>query len=216
HLFAYPFEGRLVHEIMAALVAYRISRLMPITFSIAMNDYGFELLSDQEIPMDDAIVYDVFSPDNLTKDIIASINSTEMARRKFRDIACISGLVFQGYPGKYVKSKHIQSSSGLFFDVFSDFDKSNLLLRQAYDETFHYQLEEPRLLNALQRIQNSNIVIKYINTYSPFSFPIKVDSLRESMSSEELGQRIERMKAEVYKDVEQNNGYRNKRRKNRP
>ncbi|WP_400263232.1 ligase-associated DNA damage response DEXH box helicase [Sphingobacterium sp. SG20118] len=142
HLFAYPFEGRLVHEVMAALVAYRISKLMPITFSIAMNDYGFELLSDQQIPMDDAIGYEVFSPENLSEDINASINATEMAKRKFRDIACISGLVFQGYPGKYIKNKQIQSSSSLFFDVFESYDPRNLLLRQAYDENFHYQLEE--------------------------------------------------------------------------
>jgi ATP-dependent Lhr-like helicase len=42
HLFVYPFEGRLVHEAMAAILAYRISRITPITFSFAMNDYGFE------------------------------------------------------------------------------------------------------------------------------------------------------------------------------
>ncbi len=199
HLFSYPFEGRLVHEILAALVAYRISKLLPITFSIAMNDYGFELLSDTEIPMDDAIAYEVFSPENLMEDIALSINSTEMARRKFRDIACISGLVFQGYPGKYVKNKHLQASAGLFFDVFSDFDKHNLLLRQAYDEVFYQQLEEPRLAAALHRIQASEIVITYPKRFTPLSFPIKVDSLRASMSSEELEHRIERMKKEVFK-----------------
>ncbi|AIM37085.1 DEAD/DEAH box helicase [Sphingobacterium sp. ML3W] len=202
HLFAYPFEGRLVHEVMAALVAYRISKLMPITFSIAMNDYGFELLSDQQIPMDDAIVYEVFSPENLSEDINASINATEMAKRKFRDIACISGLVFQGYPGKYIKNKQIQSSSSLFFDVFESYDPRNLLLRQAYDENFHYQLEEPRLMMALQRIQKSAIILKTATRFTPFSFPIKVDSMRESMSSEELEARIERMKAEVFKDLD--------------
>ena len=199
HLFAYPFEGRLVHEVLAALVAYRLSRLLPISFSIAMNDYGFELLSDTEIPMDDAIAYDVFSPKNLTKDISASIHSTEMARRKFRDIACISGLVFQGYPGKYVANRHLQSSAGLFFNVFSDFDKHNLLLRQAYDEVFYQQLEEPRLAAALERIQQSEIVITTPKSFTPLSFPIKVDSLRESMSSEALEERIARMKAEATK-----------------
>ncbi|TKC10014.1 ligase-associated DNA damage response DEXH box helicase [Pedobacter polaris] len=199
HLFAYPFEGRLVHEILAALVAYRLSKLIPITFSLAMNDYGFELLSDIEIPMDDAIAYEVFSPENLTEDITLSINSTEMARRKFRDIACISGLVFQGYPGKYVANRHLQSSAGLFFNVFSDFDKHNLLLRQAYDEVFYQQLEEPRLAAALHRIQQSTIVITHPKRFTPLSFPIKVDSLRANMSSEELEQRIERMKVEVFK-----------------
>jgi ATP-dependent Lhr-like helicase len=199
HLFAYPFEGRLVHEILAALIAYRLSKLVPITFSLAMNDYGFELLSDIEIPMDDAIAYEVFSPENLTEDISLSINSTEMARRKFRDIACISGLVFQGYPGKYVANKHLQSSAGLFFNVFSDFDKYNLLLRQAYDEVFYQQLEEPRLAAALHRIQQSTIVITNPKRFTPLSFPIKVDSLRANMSSEELEHRIERMKVEVFK-----------------
>ncbi|MES2446762.1 MAG: ligase-associated DNA damage response DEXH box helicase [Bacteroidota bacterium] len=199
HLFAYPFEGRLVHEILAALVAYRLSKLLPITFSLAMNDYGFELLSDIEIPMDDAIAYEVFSPENLTEDISLSINSTEMARRKFRDIACISGLVFQGYPGKYVANKHLQSSAGLFFNVFSDYDKHNLLLRQAYDEVFYQQLEEPRLTAALHRIQQSTIVITHPKRFTPLSFPIKVDSLRANMSSEELEHRIKRMKVEVFK-----------------
>jgi ATP-dependent Lhr-like helicase len=99
HLFVYPFEGRLVHEAMAAILGYRISKITPITFSIAMNDYGFELLSDQPIPVDHSNVYELFSPENLLEDIQRSVNATEMAKRKFRDIAVIGGLIFQGYPG---------------------------------------------------------------------------------------------------------------------
>ncbi|MNJ98261.1 putative ATP-dependent helicase Lhr [compost metagenome] len=199
HFFAYPFEGRQVHEIMAALIAYRLGRIKPITFSIAMNDYGFELLSEQAIPLDEAHVKTLFSPENLSEDIVASINATEMARRKFRDIACISGLVFQGFPGKYVANKHLQSSAALFFNVFTDYDKHNLLLRQAYDEAFYQQIEEPRLAAALKRIQQSKIIIVKTDRYTPLCFPIKVDSLRDNMSSEELSQRIERMTAESEK-----------------
>jgi ATP-dependent Lhr-like helicase len=199
HLFAYPFEGRLVHEVMAALIAYRLGQKTPISFSIAMNDYGFELLSEHEIPIAEAELKKLFSPDNLAEDIVASINATEMARRKFRDIACISGLVFQGFPGKYTANKHLQSSAGLFFSVFSDYDKHNLLLRQAYDEAFYQQIEEPRLAAALNRVQSSKIIVVKTNTYTPLCFPIKVDSLRENMSSEELSQRIQRMTAEADK-----------------
>lgn len=199
HLFAYPFEGRQVNEIMAALIAYRLGKIKPITFSIAMNDYGFELLSEQPIPLDEENTKVLFTPDNLADDIVASINATEMARRKFRDIACISGLVFQGYPGKYVANKHLQSSSALFFNVFSDYDKHNLLLRQAYDEAFYQQIEEPRLAAALNRIQTGKVIIVKAERYTPLCFPIKVDSLRDNMSSEELNQRIERMTAESEK-----------------
>src|SRR6202042_3642693 len=80
HLFAYPFEGRLVHEAMAALLAYRISRIIPITFSFAMNAYGFELLSDQPIPFDDSNAQELLSPENLSEDIQRSVNSAEMAK----------------------------------------------------------------------------------------------------------------------------------------
>ncbi|MBB2148746.1 ligase-associated DNA damage response DEXH box helicase [Pedobacter gandavensis] len=199
HFFAYPFEGRMVHEAMAALIAYRLSRHTPISFSIAMNDYGFELLAEHPIPLDENEIKSWFSPQQLGEDIVNSINATEMARRKFRDIACISGLVFQGFPGKYTANKHLQSSASLFFSVFSDYDPHNLLLRQAYEEAFYQQIEEPRLLSALQRIQQSTIVLTKPESYTPLCFPIKVDSLRENMSTEELGQRIERMTLEADK-----------------
>ena len=199
HLFTYPFEGRLVHEAMAALLAYRISRIIPITFSFAMNDYGFELLSDQPIPLDDTNVYELFSPDNLTSDIHRSVNSAEMARRKFRDIAVIGGLIFQGYPGEYTKAKHLQSSASLLFNVFTEYDKHNLLLRQAYNEVMEQQMEEARLRNMLERVQQSKIIITFPQKLTPFCFPLKVDSMRENFSSEQLEDRVRKMQMQLGK-----------------
>lgn len=194
HLFVYPFEGRLVHEALAALLAYRLSRITPITFSIAMNDYGFELLSDQPIPVDDTNVYELFSEDQLYDDITRSVNSTEMARRKFRDIAVIGGLVFQGYPGERKKPRHLQASASLLFNVFSEYDTHNLLLRQAYNEVMEQQMEEARLRNMLQRIGKGKIVITFPQQLTPFCFPIKVDSMmREQLSSERLEDRVKKM-----------------------
>ena len=200
HLFVYPFEGRLVHEALAALLAFRISKITPITFSFAMNDYGFELLSDQPIPVDDTNVYELFSLDNLTNDINRSVNSTEMARRKFRDIAVIGGLIFQGYPGEYVKARHLQSSASLLFNVFSEYDKNNLLLRQAYYEVMEQQMEEQRLRNMLERIQQGNIIITFPQKLTPFCFPLKVDSMRENVSSEKLEDRVKRMQMQLSKN----------------
>lgn len=193
HLFVYPFEGRLVHEAMAAIVAYRLSRVIPITFSIAMNDYGFELLSDQPIPFDDSNAYEIFSPENLFNDIQQSVNSAEMARRKFRDIAVIGGLIFQGFPGEHKKARHLQSSAGLLFNVFSEYEPENLLLRQAYNEVMEQQMEEERLRNMLDRIQKGKIIITFPNQLTPFCFPIKVDSMRENLTSEKLEDRVRKM-----------------------
>ena len=193
HVLMYPFEGRFVHEGLAALMAYRIAQIQPITFSIAMNDYGFELLSDQPIPIEEAVETNILGIDNLSHDIQASINSIEMARRKFRDIAAISGLVFKGYPGKPVKDRHLQSSSQLFFNVFHDYEAHNLLLRQAYEEVMDFQLEEARLRKALERIAHQKIIITNPEKPTPFAFPIMVDRLREKLTSEKLEDRIRRM-----------------------
>ena len=199
HLFMYPFEGRLIHEVMSALIAFRISKITPISFSMAMNDYGFELLSSQEIPFTEENLKQILSKENLLKDVLSSINATEMARRKFRDIAVISGLVIQTYPGQQKNNKSLQSSAGLIFNVLEDYDSQNILLKQAYTEVFNQQIDEARLVEAFNRIENSKIILKFANSFTPLSFPIKVDSLRQSLSSEDLGERIKRMQAEAMK-----------------
>lgn len=195
HLLFYPFEGRLVHEGMASLLAYRISKIKPASFSIAMNDYGFELLTDEDIPIEEALEdADFFSINNLIDDIQHSLNANEMARRRFRDIAHIGGLVFTGYPGQPVKNKYLQASTSLLFEVFNEYEPDNLLVRQAYNEALAFQLEEFRLRAALQRIQTQNIVLKTIERPTPFAFPILVDSLgRERLTTETMEERIAKM-----------------------
>jgi ATP-dependent Lhr-like helicase len=194
HLFVFPFEGRLVHEGLGLITAYRLAQIRPFTFSIAMNDYGFELLSDQPIPVEDGLETDLFQPGQLLDDIQKSINLSEMARRKFRDIAAISGLTFKGYPQRMQKDRHLQASASLFFDVFSDYDRSNLLLQQAYEEVLFQQLEENRLRAVLQRMSNQEVVLKYLKRPSPFCFPIMVDRLnRAQLSNESIEDRIRKM-----------------------
>lgn len=193
HLFIYPFEGRLVHEGMAVILANRIGMLQPFTFSIAMNDYGFELLSDTEVDMTRVLDNNLFSSEFLYEDAIKSMNATETAKRKFRDIATIAGLIFQGYPGKQKKTRHIQASSQLFFKVFEDYDKDNLLLRQSFDEVLDFQLEITRMQTAFNRIGAQEIVITKPEKPTPFSFPILVDSLRERFSNEDIQTRIDKI-----------------------
>jgi ATP-dependent Lhr-like helicase len=195
HLLFYPFEGRLVHEGMASLLAFRISKIKPASFSIAMNDYGFELLTDEDVPIEQVLEdASFFSIDNLLDDIQHSLNANEMARRRFRDIAHIGGLVFTGYPGQPVKNRHLQASTSLLFEVFTEYEPDNLLVRQAYNEALAFQLEEFRLRAALQRIATQTIILKTIERPTPFAFPIMVDSLgREKLTTETLEERIAKM-----------------------
>jgi ATP-dependent Lhr-like helicase len=193
HLFVYPFEGRFVHEGMAAILAYRIGLLEQFTFSIGMNDYGFELLSDKEVDVDLILDNNLFSPEHLHDDAFKSMNATEMAKRKFRDVATIAGLIFTGYPGAQKKTRHLQASSQLFFKVFQDYEKDNLLLRQSFDEVLDFQLDITRMQNAFTRISSQKIVVATPERPSPFSFPILVDTLRERFSNEDIQTRINKI-----------------------
>jgi ATP-dependent Lhr-like helicase len=197
HLFVFPFEGRLVHEGMAALFAYRISRLRPISFSIAMNDYGFELLSDQRIELHESLARTLCSTEHLRQDIMQSLNATEMARRQFGEICRVAGLVFQGFPGAPIRTKHLKASSHLLFDVFYEYEPDNLLIQQALDQALQLQLDESRMRLALKRIATQKVVIRYLDRPTPFCFPIMADRLREKMSTETLADRLKKIAAEA-------------------
>ena len=202
HLFVYPFEGRFVHEGLAALVAYRMSRRRPITFTMAFNDYGFELLSPDDPPLAEALGDSLLSPDDLAVDVLASLNATELARRAFREIARVAGLVFPGYPGQGKTAKQLQASSNLFYQVFAEYDPGNLLLEQARREVLDRQLEVTRLRAALERLSRAKVVVTTPRKPTPLAFPLLVDRMRDTVSSEKLADRVKRMQAELEKEAE--------------
>lgn len=193
HLFFYPFAGRLVHEGLAILFAYRLSQRSPNTFSVAVNDYGFELLSNLQAPIEDSINHGLFSTEHLVEDIFCSMNAAEMAKRQFREIASISGLVFNGYPHQRKSGRQLQASTGLIYDVFKTYDPENMLLKQAEREVLDRQLEQSRLIKTLQELQQMTLLWRNLPRFSPFGFPLMVDRLRERLSSEKLADRVRRM-----------------------
>jgi ATP-dependent Lhr-like helicase len=199
HLFVYPLEGRLVHEGLAALLAYRLSRLQPITFTLASNDYGFELLSAEPISLaaDDASLRALFAPANLAADILAALNAAELARRQFREIARVAGLVVVGAPHERRSTRQLQASSNLFYDVFAQYDPQNLLLEQARREVLERQFEEARLAATLRRIAAGTLCVVTTPRPTPLAFPLLVDRLRERVSSESLADRVRKMQLQL-------------------
>lgn len=197
HLFLYPFAGRPVHEGLASLLAYRIAERAPMTFTMSYNDYGLELLSPDPIPLVDALRDGLFDPQNLSAEIEESLNESEMARRKFREIARVAGLVFTGYPGNPKPLRKIQASSGLIYDVLEKYEPDHPLAEQARREVREQQLEEDRLREALERIQASTLHVVELSRMTPLAFPIYVDRLRQHVSSEQLAARVRRMQDDL-------------------
>ena len=193
HLYLYPFAGRNVHLGLAGLLAWRLAREAPNTFSISVNDYGFELLSAEPVDIAGLLDASLFGVADLLGDVLASLNSRELAQRRFREIARIAGLIFQGYPGAPKSSRQLQASSGLFYEVFRQHDASNLLLTQAQSEVLSQELEIGRLRQSLERIQRQTIDFVELKAPSPFSLPLLVERLREKLSTEKLADRLARI-----------------------
>jgi ATP-dependent Lhr-like helicase len=146
-LFAYPFAGRHANLGLASLIAYRVGRLQPATFSIAVNDYGFELLAAEDIDWRRLWAgashphTGLLREAGLLDDVLASLNAGELAQRRFREIARVAGLVFQGYPGQPKSTRQLQASSSLLYEVFRRYDAGNLLLTQAEREVLEQELD---------------------------------------------------------------------------
>jgi len=207
-LFVYPFAGRHANLGLASLIAWRVGRLQPATFSIAVNDYGFELLAPEAIDWrrlwaahgeaDGGLLREA----GLLEDVLASLNAGELAQRRFREIARVAGLVFPGFPGQPKSTRQLQASSGLLYEVFRRYDAGNLLLAQAEREVLEQELDLARLRAALARMRAMRLAYRHLQQPTPFAFPLLVERLREQLSTEQLAERIARMVAELERRAE--------------
>ena len=202
HLFAFPLAGRLVHEGLSTLLAYRLTKRQPITISAFANDYGFELLAATPFELQDDDWTQLLSTDNLLEDVLVCVNTTELARRQFRDIARISGLIFSGYPGSKKSMRQLQTSTELLYEVFRDFDPDNLLLDQARREVLDQQLDLQRLRATLLELAAMPRIVIATTRLTPFAFPIWADRLRTQVTSEAWTERIQRMVLQLERSVQ--------------
>ncbi|TVQ34891.1 MAG: ligase-associated DNA damage response DEXH box helicase [Wenzhouxiangella sp.] len=193
HLFLFPFAGRLAHEGLATLLAWRLSQRQPASFSMTVNDYGIELVGDEPLALDEALLRQLLNPGQLERDILLSLNAAEMARHRFREIARVAGLVFQGYPGSAKGARQVQASSGLMFDMLSEHDPANLLLDQARSEVLEAEMELSRIRSTLERSRDQKLLIIRPGRLTPLAFPLWADRLRSRVSSEDFERRVERM-----------------------
>ena len=198
HVFVYPFAGRLVHLGLASLLAWRLAKARPNTFSISINDHGFELLAAEDLDLAPLLDGRILEPGaDLLADVLASLNSSELARRRFREIARVAGLVFSGYPGAPKSTRQLQASAGLFYDVFRQHDPGNRLLHQADAEVLAQELDTLHLSQALARLRGLAIDAVTLRAPSPFALALMVERFREQLSTEKLGDRLARIVADA-------------------
>ena len=193
HLFVFPFEGRLVHEGLAAVLAWRIANRTPSTLMLAANDWGFELSGAKRLELEARDFRQLLKPGDLLADLFACLNGTEMSKRQFREIARVAGLI----QGGQRSARQTQASAGLIFDVLAEHDAENMLLEQARREVLEQQFEFQRLAESLEAIAGREIVVIDTPRLSPLAFPIWAEQIQSRLSTQNWRERIVQMATEL-------------------
>jgi len=201
-VFLYPFAGRYVHIGLASLLAWRLAKSAPNTFSLSINDYGLEMLSAMPVDLGPLFDQSLFDEGDLLQDVLASLNSSELARRRFREIARVAGLVFAGYPGAPKSARQLQASSSLFYEVFRKYDPDNKLLEQAEAEVLAQELDLQRLRATLRRMRAQRIETVTLRVPSPFALALMVERFREQLSTEKLADRLARILKDANAEID--------------
>jgi len=201
HCFVYPFAGRTVHLGLATLLAHRLAQQQPLSVSYAVNDYGLELLVPREVDAQALFAPErlraALSDSALAQDLDAALVTSPLAQRRFREIARVAGLVQVGPPGAQKSTRQLAASSGLFYEVFRQYDPDHALLHQAHEEVRTLELHAGALAQTLAQLQQCPWQWVELTRPSPLGFPLMVERLREQLSSEKLADRVARMLREA-------------------
>lgn len=185
HAFFFPFEGRKIHEGLGALLALRVGRIVPSTFTIAVDDHGLELLSPEPLPWRELLTSALFTEAELGRDIVESVQISELMRRRFRDVARVAGFINPGAVWDRRTSRQVQASASLLFDVFMRYDPTNVLLSQARHEVIEQHFERGRLASVLSRLRDSALHLRLVAQPTPLALPILESRLSKNVASTE-------------------------------
>jgi ATP-dependent Lhr-like helicase len=155
------------------------------------NDYGFSLTAKRGLVLDEETLRSHLSAENLLDDLVACMNTAELARRQFREIARISGLILQSPPGHKDRSqREVQASSSLLYEVLDRYDPGNLLLAQSRREIMEKQLELTRLTAVIRRLQAAPMHLVETKNLTPLAFPLWADRLSATHSPADAATRL--------------------------
>lgn len=199
-LFVYAFAGRHVHEALAAVLALRCTRLQRNSIGYAVNDHGLVLAPAVTQTLDASQWHALLSDHDLLDDLRAAVNLGELARRQFRGIARVAGLLIPSLPGGMPRSlRQLQASAGLLYDVLREHDPDHMLLQLAEREVLDDSLDYQGLRSTLQQLHGRTLSLQSPASLTPLAFPLWAERLRGQLSNEDWRTRVQRASQQLEK-----------------
>ncbi len=174
HCVIYSFAGRNANQTLGLLVSQRMEAAGLLPLGFIANDYTIMFWGLKEIT----------DPELLLKQSLTQVNSkhwietSQMSRRAFRDIAVISGLVERRHPGKKKTGRQVTMSTDLLYDVLRKYEPDHILL-QATREDVELKLADTEHLRELVFAQPlKHMRLRHV---SPLAVPLMLEMGSETI-----------------------------------
>lgn len=142
----YSFAGRNANQTLGLLLSQQMeaSALLPLGF--VANDYAVAFWGLAPIVKPQQLMTEAFSQPNTAQ----WIEGSQMAKRAFRDIAVISGLVERRHPGKKKTGRQVTMSTDLIYDVLRHHEPDHVLLSATRQEVLGKLTDIDRLRDIIE------------------------------------------------------------------
>ncbi len=180
-LIIYTFEGRDVNQTLGFLISRRLNRLKLKPLGFVATDYALAIWSIEKIDN----INEFFSEELMMFDLFEWLEETPLMKKKFRDVAIISGLIERQIYGKIKTSRQVMFSTDLIYEVLKKHEPDHILLKAAKNDAMSGLISLERLGNFLKKIEN-NLTFKTLNSPSPMSIPLIFEISKETIESEKV------------------------------
>ena len=184
----YTFAGRAVNNTLGMLITLNWEELhyQPLAFNC--SDYGLAIQTLKKVPN----VTDTLEKKAMVSRLEKWITQSQLAKRSFRNVATIAGLIEQQLPGKRKTIKQVTFSSDLIYDVLVKYEPKHILLQATKQDTLDYLVSSDRLETYLDNAKDT-ILHRETSTPTPLSIPLLTTANQENISGEALEELLRKL-----------------------
>ncbi len=181
HMVIYTFEGKKANQTLGILILKKLEELRNKPLSFVSTDYAIAIKTLNKVEN----IFNLLSKNNLLSNFNNWINSTNLTKRHFRNIAIISGLIEKKHPGHIKTNKQVNFNSDLIFDVLLKFEKKHILLEATKMEVLEELIDYKRLERFFSKVKN-DLIVKELNKLSPFSASLLLEFDTVGLNSDKI------------------------------
>ena len=174
HIVLYSFAGRNANQTFGLLLTQAMEQqeLMPLGF--VASDYGVAIWGLRAVIDAAALIKAALDAPAVDSWIAAS----QMAKRAFREVAVIAGLVERNHPGKRKTGRQVTVSTDLIYEVLKRHEPDHILLRATRADVETKIAEIDRLEEQLRHLPVKHLKLQRV---SPLAIPLMLETGAEKI-----------------------------------